>query len=399
MKKKIVIVGGSYGGIRAMQYLYKRDDIELILIDQNPFHYLQPEAYGYVANTLNISDVIVDLYTLCASYNVRFVQQEIADINFNTKKVLSSSMEVDYDYLIIATGARTWFPDGVKNIGEFYTGGIKSIPNALIFKQNFEQNMFKIIQSEGECRLDCRFSIVIGGAGLSGVETAAEMAWYAKKLFSNFGFLCSGVDVVLIASGESILDNVDKYLVDVSTKRLKELGVRVLYNKKIIEVKKDSVVLDSGEILPKDFLIWTGGIIGSPLARKLDIKKNARHFLEVDEYFRLSGKNDAFGIGDAVILKDPLSKKPLPPTSQMAEQSAQYVAKNIINLLENRDLNLKSLKMKGMFVALGGNYGAGVIMGTIRIKGYIAHLIKQAIFKFYKMPLIKRCKKVSGVIK
>lgn len=401
MKKKVVIIGGGYGGIRALENLYKHPDLEIILIDQNPFHYLQPEVYGFVAGTFKISDIIIDLYTLSASYgsSVRFLQKTVVDVDFDAKKVVLIDGEQNYDYLIIATGARTWFPESVRGLGDVYTGGIKSVANALVFKQHFENNMYKMIENEGLCNIHHRFSVVVGGAGLSGVETAAEMAWYARELYSSYGFLCSGVDVILVASGNQVLDHADDYLVEASTKRLENLGVKVIYGRKITKVLPTSVELDNGESIHMDFLVWTGGIIASPLARTLNVPKNARHFIEADDFYRVRDMEDVFVIGDAAILRDPISQKPMPPTSQMAERTAEYVARTIIRKLENKKLVVEPLKMQGMFVALGGNYGAGVMMDKIRIKGFSAHLVKQAIFKVYKLPLIARCKRGVKILR
>lgn len=401
MKKKVVIVGGSYGGIRALENLYKHPDIEIYIIDKNPFHYLQPEVYGYVAGSFNISDIIIDLFTLCASYgtNVKFLQKEVVDIAFENKKIIMSDSELSYDYLILATGARTWFPESVKGLGDVYRGGIKSVKNALIFKQHFENNVYKMIENEGLCNIQHRYSVVVGGAGLSGVETAGEMAWYARDLFRNHGFMCSGVDVILIASGKQILDNTDPYLVESSTKRLEDLGVKIIYGKKITKVLPSSVELDDGSSIHMDFLIWTGGIIGSELARTLDVPKNSRHFINTDKYYRLDDRHDVFVIGDAAVLIDPISEAPMPPTSQMAERTAEYVARTIIREIEGKKLVVEPLKMQGMFIALGGSYGAGVMMDKIKIQGYKAHLIKQAIFKYYKIPLIARCKRGVKILR
>lgn len=395
MKKRVVIIGGSYAGLRALENLYKRSDLEITLIDQNPFHYLQPEVYGYVAGSFKISDIIIDLYTLCASYgpNVSFCQKEVTAIDFDARIVQACDTQMSYDYLILATGARTWFPESVKGLGDVFTGGIKSVPNALVFKQHFEKNMYKMIESEGLCGINQHFDIVIGGAGLSGVETAAEMAWYAKSLYRDFGYLCEGVNVVLIASGPNVLDRADPYLIDVSTKRLESLGVKILYNRRAVQVTPSAVKLDDGMTLPMDFLIWTGGIIGSPLVRGLDIPKTDRHFIKTDEFFRLHDRPEVFAIGDAAVLNDPVTGKPMPPTSQMAERTAEYVARTIGRLLEGKPLKKEPLKMQGMFVALGGRYGAGVLMDKIHVKGYAAHLFKQAIFKAYKWPLLARCQR------
>ena len=393
--KQIVIIGGGFAGIRFLENICKRTDVAITLIDQNPYHYLQPEVYGYVANSLQFSDVIIDLYTLCASFgsNVSFCQKEVTGIDTDRRQVIASDRVIDYDYLVIATGSRTLFPDSVKGLGDVFAGGIKSIPNALVFKQHFERNMIKLIESEGSCQVGQHFDIVVGGAGLSGVETAAEMACYAKDLYRHFGYLCEGVRVTLACSGDHVLPGTDEVITDYATKRLESLGVNIRYNTRISEVAPDSVTYCNGHKQQMDFLVWTGGIIGSELIRKLDLPKTDKHFIQTDDFYRLPDCPEVFAIGDAAMLKNPITGTPKPPTSQMAERTGEYVARIICQLIDGHTPKKEPLKMQGLFVALGGHCGVGVIQKRFHLKGYPAHLFKQAIFKAYKWPLLIRCRR------
>jgi NADH dehydrogenase len=393
--KQVVVIGGGFAGIRFLENLCKRSDVAITLIDQNPYHSLQPEVYGYVANSLQFSDILIDLHTLCASFgpNVSFHQAEVSGIDTDARRVIAGDQSIDYDYLVIAPGSRTFFPPSVKGLGDVFTGGIKSIPNALVFKQHFERNMIKMIESEGSCQLGQNFDIVIGGAGLSGVETAAEMAWYAKNLYRHFGYLCEGVQVTLACSGDRILPGTDDVITDYATKRLEKLGVNIRYNTRIGEVAPDSVTYCNGHKQHMDFLVWTGGIVGSPLIRELDLPKNSKHFLQTDDFYRIPELPEIFAIGDAVELKNPLTGTPKPPTSQMAERTGEYVARIICQTIDGYTPKKEALGMQGLFVALGGNCGVGVIQKRFHLKGLSAHLFKQGIFKAYKWPLQMRCRR------
>ena len=178
MKKQLIIIGGGYGGIRAMQGLSSVKELDIVLIDQNPYHYLQTEAYALIANEVTLTDVTVDLVALCKRYkNTRYKKAAIRDIDLISKKLKSDDEELSFDYLIIATGSCTNFPDSIAGL-EQYSHGVKTLKRAFEFKQQFEQQLYERMQSEED--LFCKaFNVVIGGAGLSGVEIAAEMGHYA----------------------------------------------------------------------------------------------------------------------------------------------------------------------------------------------------------------------------
>ncbi|MFA6397027.1 MAG: FAD-dependent oxidoreductase, partial [Sulfurimonas sp.] len=165
----VVIIGGGYGGIRAIEHLSKNSNIRITLIDKNSYHYMQPEVYDFIANKVDMSHVMIDLPSLCKSFGlVNFLCDEVIGIDKQSAMVSTSTGNIPYDYLIIATGSRTYFPDFIPGLRE-YTHGVKSIPAALNFKQQFERALLNRIETQTHgCDVE-PFNIVIGGAGLSGV--------------------------------------------------------------------------------------------------------------------------------------------------------------------------------------------------------------------------------------
>jgi len=393
-KRRVVVIGGGYGGVRFIEKMVKQPNIELILIDTNPYHYLQTDVYDFIANKTNFSAIAIDLYTLCASYEgrVTFLQEEVLRIDFTNRSVHTTRSRQRYDHLIIAAGSRTSLPDKIRGLSECYHG-VKSLPNAIEFKQKFEEHMFNKIETEGSCRLDSQYHVVIGGAGLSGVEIAAEMADYAKQLYKNTGYLCGGVDIILIASGKTLLPGADPFLQYKARKKLEKLGVKVIYKRRVREVTPNTVTLNDGQRLKTHFLIWTGGIVPPKIIQSLTIDKNAHGQLSVDAYYRLIDYPEVFAIGDCGALFDPKSGEVLAPTAQAAELSAEYVARNLIRHLEGKEMKRESVRLQGMFVSLGGQDGAGVIGKMVRFSGKSAFMMKKAIEKYYYYPLSRRCKK------
>ena len=380
--------------MRALEKLAGTPGTEITLLDQNSYHYLQTDVYDFIANRTNLSDIAVDLHTLCASFGptVSFYQEEVLRIDCEKKSVTTNHCRHYYDYLIIAAGSRTMMPESIKGLAEHFHG-VKSLPNALYFKQRFEASMLNRLATEGKCSLDSRFDIVVGGGGLSGVEIAAEMVAYSKEFFRDIGYLCGGVNVTLINSSDALLKGTNDFFQDAAKKRLEALGVTVVWNQRIREVCEDAIVLGDGQRQRMDFLIWTGGITPPWVIRDFEAAKNQKGQLLVDEFYRLNDYPDVFAIGDCADIKDPVTQTPLPPTAQAAELSAAYVAKNLKRLLQNKPMKLHSITMKGMFAALGGRFGCGDVMGILRFQGLMAYGFKKLIEKSYYWPLRRRCKR------
>ncbi|MGB5965558.1 MAG: FAD-dependent oxidoreductase [Sulfurimonadaceae bacterium] len=382
MKKQLIIIGGGYGGIRAMQGLSSVKELDIVLIDQNPYHYLQTEAYALIANAVTLTDVTVDLVALCKRYkNTRYKKAHIRDIDLITKKVKSDDEELNFDYLIIATGSRTNFPVTIAGL-EKHSHGVKTLQRAFEFKQQFEYQLYERMQSEED--LFCKaFNVVICGAGLSGVEIAAEMGHYAKKFIHDNRMLCEGIHIYLIASQEKVLDGMNPYFQTKAQQRLDELGVIVLYNTRIAEVKEDEVLLDNGRCVNFDFMIFAGGVKASSLAKSLGCPLNEKGQVTVHQTLQVTCHKNIYAIGDVAALVD-VSGNVIPATANAAEQSAGVVVKNIKAQLKGERPQHAFIGLQGMMVTLGGSNAAVVLFNTFKVSGFLGYLLKRLITWRYK---------------
>jgi NADH:ubiquinone reductase (H+-translocating) len=390
MAKKVLIVGGGYGGIRAAHDLSKHCDFEITVMDTRPYHYLQTDVYDFIANKSTITDISVSLVTLFYNTKINFLQRKIAKILPAENKVITTLGEdISFDYLVVAIGSRTYFPSFIEGLSE-HSHGVKSIKRAFEFKQKFEEAIYKKVESEGVCELNPDFNVVIGGGGLSGVEVAAAMAEYSDRFFAMGGYACGGISVHLIEASSTILPGVDNYLMRKSKKRLEELGVNMIVGDKILKVDEHSVHLGSGKTIPMNFMIWTGGVE----VRKIEgdgFAYNPRGQLKIDEYSRVQGFTNIFAIGDCAEVVNTKGKT-LAPTAMVAEFGADVAAYNIAATEHNKSLKKIEFDLPGMLVALGGHYTVGVIYG-IRISGIVGYLAKKAVSYIYKWPLTHKCKK------
>lgn len=143
MKKiKVVVCGLGYAGLSFLRNIYDEKYIEIIAIDQNPYHYLQPEVYGYIANEKLLSEIIIDLFALTYGIsNVQFILDKVKNIDFQNKIVFTENFSINYDIIVLSLGSRTFFPP-IKGLRDF-SSGVKTIDKSMKFKHFFEKTILK----------------------------------------------------------------------------------------------------------------------------------------------------------------------------------------------------------------------------------------------------------------
>ncbi|WP_457638917.1 NAD(P)/FAD-dependent oxidoreductase [Persephonella sp.] len=394
--KKVVVVGGGYAGVSFARAFSKyRSDTELYIIDQNPYQYLQPEVYSFIANEYLISDIIIDLPTLAVGLgeNVFFFRDKVLQIDMDRNLIEGEKFGLHYDYLVIAVGSRTFFPpiEGLRK----YASGVKTLDRSLDFKQKFERKILQRIKEEEKCYIEknSQFNIIVGGAGLAGVEIAAEMAYFSRFFFKKIGVLCDGLNITIVEAADRILPGMDDFVYETAYRRLSNLGVNMLTGKKIIKVDEETVYFEDGSSIKQDFFIWTGGIVASSLIPRLNIKTNKRKQAVVDRFFNPEGCDNVFIIGDCAEIKNFETGEILPPMAQIAIQTGEITARYIKTLIEGKKPQPEYPVFKGMVSALGGRYGVGMVKNGLKFKGFPAYLFKELVFLHYKLPLRHLSKK------
>lgn len=386
MTKQVVIIGGGYGGLRAIEFLHKHKDINIILIDKNPYHYLQTEAYGYIAGRFDMHDIAINLSSWCSGFKerVRFIHEEVKLIDFEKESVSLENIELVYDFLIIATGAETNFFSFIGGLKE-HSYGVKNLQRAYSFRKKFENLIYKKLLDTNEAHSE-EVNIVIGGAGLSGVEIAAEMAHVIQVHSKTIGDAAKDIKIYLIDASETILPGMSRYTVSNTQKRLEQLDVKILTNSFINNLDDSYIYFKDGTKMGYSFMVFTGGIKASELNITIEHEKNRVDQLIPDATLNIRGKKNVFALGDCVEVRDN-SGNILPPTAQIAEKSAEYVAKTIRKRVDGDRVKAFDANVSGIFVALGGKYAVGEMFKYIKVKGYKAYLLKKAITSAYHLGL------------
>ena len=362
--KRVIIVGGGYGGIKALETLAKAKlDLEILLIDKNSFHYIQTESYNFVISSFSLKEITLSLNHLVQGIGVNAVFINDEAITVDNSTLICKKGIYTFDYLIIATGTVTKKPKIFDNFLD-----VKDLQQATVIKQRFEKLVLEHLQKKRNCS-----NIAVAGGGSSGIEIAASMQYFINELKLN-----SEISVTVIA--DLFLSELDekskKRVIDI----LGDLGLNL--KQCLIDKIQGNTIFIKDEKITFDLGVAATGLDTNSFIKNLPFKKS-NGFLVTDEYLRVS--DNIFAAGDCAVMKDK-NGKILPPTAQIAEQSGTAAAKNVICSIKHRPLKKSDLKIYGLAIALGGKF-AIIKAGFFQFDGILAYLGKKAIENYYKIPL------------
>jgi NADH dehydrogenase len=286
-------------------------------------------------------------------------------IDHKNKSVkLDSSETLDFDYLIVAMGSAT-NDFGVKGVTE-HALGMKSVTEALEIRSSILRRFEDLCRFEDETKL----SITVVGGGPTGVEMAGAIAELKKgPLNSDQAHAAANIKVNIVEAGPRLLPSFSAKLSERTRKDLEKLGVNVLTNTPVKEIKPREIMLGDKKKLPSEVTIWAAGVTGEPIMKKLGLP-NTNGRITVDPTLQVSNYPNIFAIGDIAGAKGSDGRY-LPMVAPVAMQQGRFVAKQIANSIKNQPLNNFNYRDKGSMATIG-RHKAVVEVGPIRLSGVIA---------------------------
>lgn len=371
--KKVLIIGGGFGGVRAGLDLASHNyaDLEITLIDKTGYHYFPPEYYKLVYFKKG-DDITREFYEeesrrfaiplfeiFKNRKNFKLVIDEAVGINLKENEVTTKSgMRINYEYLILALGSETEY-FGNLSLKEF-AYSFKTIQDALNIRNIIDEIFFKKAKYEP-------IKILVVGGGITGCEVGANLAETVSRLAKIHSHPQKNISIEIIEGAPNILSQLSSFARNKTEQRLKKLGVKIITNNIIVEAKKREVINKQGEVIPYDFLIWTVGVKACAMTEKLNIKLEKKGLISADEYLRIPDFQNVFAIGDVSCFKDS-EGKPLPMTAQNAVWQGSYIAYTIKRLIHGRRIYKFHPKKFGFIMPLGRNYGVADL-GWLKIWG------------------------------
>jgi len=400
---KIIILGGGFGGIRAaldlekqLQKQLKSEQLEIILIDKSGSHLFTPLLYE-TATACSVKDdrfalrlrktVSVTYADIFAGRKIKFIQAEITEIGLDSKTVLTGGgARLNFDYLILACGSRA-ADFGIRGIGD-YAVKFKTVGDAVFINQKLREIMREKkeqLQPQSREFFAARPQVLICGAGLTGVELAAEIASCFKKAGEG------RIGVNLIEAGPKILPMASDTERAIIAGRLTKLGVAIVENSPIDEIGPDFVQLQNGQKINGALIIWTAGIQIEELLKKtagLNVTENGR--LAVDEFLRCRRpdgqiRQNVFAVGDIIDFQ--VQGKLIPAMALTAIEQGQSAARNAARTMADKKLKTYKPFYNIWIAPVGGKY-ALFHLGRIKIKGLLGWLIREMVHLRYLFSIL-----------
>lgn len=347
-------------GANAVQQLEQHcPSADITWVGERTYHLVLHEAHRAIRDP-TVSEKITIPINDIKTRHTRFVNGRVTGINTDTRSIeLANETELDYDYTLVAIGSQTAYY-GIPGLAEHaYT--LKSLDDALTIRE-------QIRDSADAASSDDLAHILIGGAGLSGVQIAGEVATLRDKEELP-------IEISLLEALDEILPGQDSDLQQSVRQQLKQSNIKIRTDDPITEAEDERVHLEDDDSLSYDVLVWTGGITGHDImeSTNIDTKHNR---IKTNMTFQTDDER-IFAVGDAAFIEN--SGSPVPPTAQAAWQAADIAAENIANSIEGRPLMSWTYENKGTLISIGDDAIAhGISIAPVSTFGsYPARFLKK----------------------
>ncbi len=380
-KTRIVILGAGYGGLMTVTRLQKQlnsDEAEIVIINKNEYHYETTWLHEASAGTLHHDRVRYDVTKVLNRNKVQFIQGEVLEVKAKENKVVLKDQEVSFDYLVIALGANAE-TFGIKGLDK-YGYAITNVNAARRIREHIEYQ-FATYHTEEE-KKDGRLTIVVAGAGFTGIEFLGELTNRIPELCKDYDIDQSKVRIVCVEASPAILPQFDRELVDYAVSLLESRGVEFHVGTAVQEAREDCVFIGKRGETPKELkantLIWSAGVRGNAVIDNSGFE-NMRGRVKVNLDLRMPAFNNIFVIGDCSMIINEETNRPYPPTAQIAMQQGEVCARNIAKLIQGKT-NLENFVFddKGTVCSLGEDDAIGIVYGK-KIKGTAASVMKKVV--------------------
>ncbi len=372
---RVVVIGGGFGGVSLAKKLLKQQ-VQTVLLDKHNYHTFQPLLYQVSTSGLEPDSIAYPLRKIIReSHDGFFRMAEVSHIDPNKQLIQSNIGELHYDYLVIATGSKTNF-FGNKSIEE-HGMWMKSVPHALNIRSLILENLEQAVITDDVKERKALLNFVLAGAGPTGVELSGAIAELKNHIVpKDYPDLdASEMEIHLIEGMDRVLPPMSEKSSKKAAKFLKELGVQLHLNTQVESYDGREVLTSTDVKFDTYTFIWSAGVTGAPvkgLNASALIEKANRY--EVNKYNQVNGYSNIFAIGDIAVMESEEYPRGHPMVAQPAIQQGKHLAKNIMNLLNNKELKPFKYFDKGSMATVGRNR-AVVDLGKFNFGGFFAWFV------------------------
>ncbi len=406
-KKKIVILGGGFAGVECTRQLESKfgndPEVELVMVSEDNFLLFTPMLPQVASGMIETRHIVLPIRTICKK--TKFYEGRIKNIDPFGKLVNlwgtgdKRSISIHYDFLVVALGSETNF-FGMADV-EKNSFTMKTLNDAVMLRNRI---IDMLEQAENETNPILRKSLlnfVIAGGGFAGIETAGELMDLILDARKHYHSIHKDdLKVIVIEALPMILPGFNEKLAEFAKQKLIERGIDIKLQTAITSFDGNEVTTKSIDQNPKDpldeskvdsiitkTLIWTAGVTPVSTIQRSMLKTD-RGKVIVNDYLEVQDFPGVFAIGDCALFLNPETKRPFPPTAQIAEAQAKTAAKNLIALIKNSKKEKFEYHSKGQMAIIGKRSGIATFLG-MNISGFWAWLIWRSVY-LSKIPTLDK---------
>lgn len=331
-RTRVVIVGGGFGGLAVAKGLRKAP-VDVTLVDRRNHHLFQPLLYQVATAALSPADIAEPIRrVLRRQKNTQVLLGAVESVDLSAKRVAWSGGTLDYDYLVLAAGARHAYfgNDHWSDLAP----GLKTLDDALEIRRRV---LLAFESAEMEADDDARraaLTFVVVGGGPTGVELAGALREIAaESIPRDFRRVdTTTARIVLVEGQDRLLAAMSETASARALRDLREMGVEVRLNTLLTDVTADAITVKVGdreEQLPAKNVVWAAGVQASRLGKRLGVPLDRAGRVIIEQDCSIPGHPSAFVIGDMAALTDPRTEALVPGVAQGAIQMGEFVARTI----------------------------------------------------------------------
>ena len=371
-KKRVVIVGGGFSGLKVASKL-KHSGFQIILIDKNNYHQFPPLIYQVASAGMEPSSISFPFRKIFSHrHDVYYRMAELRAV-FPDKKIIQTSIgKIDYDYLILAAGTTTNFY-GNKNVAA-EAMPMKTASEAMGLQNAILGNLERSITCATKQEQQELLNVVIVGGGATGVEVAGVIAEMKHTILPHDypDLDPSLMNIYLIEAGNRLLSGMSPESSAAVERFLRKMGVNLLLNKMVTDYQDHKVILADGSSIATRTFIWVSGVAGVEVGNlsKDHLGRGAR--IKVDSFNRVKGMDNVFCIGDQCIVEgDEDYPNGHPQLAQVAIQQGRNLAANLRRLAKGKEMKPFHYRNLGSMATVGRNK-AVCEFANIKMSGFVA---------------------------
>jgi NADH dehydrogenase len=398
-RKRIIILGGGFGGLyaalRLEKTLAREPDVEILLVNRENFFLFTPMLHEVAASDLDLTHIVNPVRKLLK--RVQFFDGDVDNIDLPGRRVMIShgsehhAHEVEYDHLVIALGSITNF----FNLPGLQERALtmKSLGDAIYLRNklisHLEEADFECCAAERQELL----TFVVAGGGFAGVETIASLNDFVREALRFYPNLREEfLRVVLVHPGPVILPELGEKLGAYAQQKLAGRKVEIKVNTRVTGVSARGVELSDGSAILTKTLVWTAGTSPNPLLEMLPCPKQ-RGRLCVNEFLEVPDWPGVWALGDCALVPDRQSGQFCPPTAQHALREGKVLAENLVATIRGGQKTPFLFKTIGQLATIGRRTGVANIMG-INFSGFLAWWLWRTIY-LSKLPRFEKKVRVA----